>query len=83
MILKELDMYEQSDAPKIIVGNKCDINDKRRVDYFSAREWADGWRVPLVEVSARNGANVDAAFFKVTMALKRQLAPWKRLYDFS
>lgn len=83
MLLKELDMYEQSDAPKIVVGNKCDVIDKRKVDYVTAREWADGWRVPLIEASARNGANVDALFFKLALALKRQLAPWKRLYNFS
>ena len=82
-MLKELDMYEQSEAPKVVVGNKVDLGQKKRVSYSMAREWADGWRIPVLEVSARTGANVDTAFLKLAGALKRKLAPWKQVYNFS
>lgn len=82
-ILKELDMYEQSDAPKVLVGNKVDLGEKKRVSYSTVREWADGWRIPILEASARTGANVDTSFLKLAGALKRQLAPWKQVYNFS
>ena len=82
-LLKELDMYGQSDSPKVVVGNKGDCAGKRKVGLIEAREWADGWRLPLIETSARTGDNVDGAVVKLVMALKKQMAPWKRLYDFS
>ncbi|KAI0228298.1 Ras-related protein Rab-1A [Lamellibrachia satsuma] len=82
-LLKELSMYGQSDTPKIVVGNKCDLTRRRCVDSSTAREWASGWRVPIIETSASSGDNVGAPFLKLTIALKRHLAPWKRVYNFS
>ena len=76
-------MYEKSDCPKLVLGNKCDLVKRKAVDDDTVQEWADGWKVPAMDVSAKNGSNVDAAFFKLVSALKRQLAPWKKVYDFS
>ncbi len=56
---------------------------KKRVDFTTAKDFADGWRIPCVEASAATGTNIDLAFMKLLIALKRQLAPWKKLYDFS
>lgn len=78
-----LTRYGQSDTPKIVVGNKCDLTRRRCVDSSTAREWASGWRVPIIETSASSGDNVGAPFLKLTIALKRHLAPWKRVYNFS
>ncbi|ELU07285.1 hypothetical protein CAPTEDRAFT_95668 [Capitella teleta] len=80
-LVKELDMHEQSEAPKMILANKCDFS-KRRVDQDEAKSWADGWRLPLVESSTRTGQGIDDAVLRLAVALKRQLAPWKRLYNF-
>lgn len=82
-LLKELDLYGHSEAPKILVGNKSDIGGKRKVSFCAAEDFAAGWRVPLLESSAQTGHQVDAAFMKLAIALKRQLAPWKKIYDFS
>ena len=81
-LLKELDMAGMDSAPKILVGNKCDVR-KQQVDFSVVKDFADGWRIPVLEASARYGTNVDSAFMKVIFALKRQLAPWKRLYNWS
>ena len=83
MLVKDLDMYEKSDCPKIVLGNKSDLVQKKTVGDNMVQEWADGWKVPAMDVSAKNGCNVDAAFFKLVCALKRHLAPWKKVYDFS
>ena len=82
-LLKELDMYGQSEAPKVVLGNKSDVSSKRRVDSGTAQEWADGWRLPLIETSCRSGENIETPVIKLIMALKKQMAPWKRVYDFS
>ena len=82
-IVKELALRGQSDAPKVVVGNKRDLFERRLVDEKVAGAWADGWRVPLIEASARSGENVEAPFVKLAVCLKRQHAPWKRVYDFT
>ena len=82
-MLKELDMYEQADCPKVLVGNKSDKSLKRAVTSGEAREWATGWRLPYVEVSAKNSTEIDGAFMKLIIALKDNFVPWKQVYNFS
>ena len=82
-LLKELDMSGNDDSPKVLMGTKCDLRDKRTVSFQMAKEFADGWKLPVIETSARLGTNVDVGFMKLILALKKQLAPWKRVYDFS
>ena len=62
---------------------QSDLRNKKRVDFTTAKDFADGWRVPVVETSASSGVNVDLAIMKLLLALKRQMAPWKRIYNFS
>ena len=82
-MLKQLDLAGLDSAPKMLVGNKCDSIKKKKVDFTTAKDFADGWRLPLVETSAKYSTNMDTAFMKVVLALKRQLAPWKRIYNWS
>lgn len=82
-LLKEINMCGNADPPKLLVGTKTDRQERRVVDAFTAREFAEGWHVPLVETSARHGDNVQGAFMKVISALKRKMAPWKKVYEFS
>lgn len=83
LLLKELDMAGHDNAPKMLVGNKCDTKKKKTVDFAMAKDFADGWRIPVVEASAKLSTNIDVSYMKVVLALKRQLAPWKRIYDWS
>lgn len=53
--------------PFLLVGNKCDLNDKRKVSLAECQNRAQQWGVPYVETSAKTRENVD----KVT-----QLAPF-------
>ena len=62
---------------------QSDLKHQKRVDFTTAKDLADGWRVPVVETSAFSGVNVDLAIMKLLLALKRQMAPWKRIYNFS
>ena len=82
-MLKELDMYEQAECPKILLGNKSDASMKRAVAVDEARQFAMGWRLPYVEVSAKSGTGVDDAFMKLVVALKDNFVPWKQVYNFS
>lgn len=45
--------------PFLLVGNKCDLNDKRRVPLAECQGRAQQWGVPYVETSAKTRENVD------------------------
>ena len=36
-------------VPLILVGNKCDLSDKRQVSHDTAKACADEWNVPYIE----------------------------------
>jgi Ras-related protein Rab-18 len=47
------------------VGNKSDLEAKRRVSTEEAQAFADKYGHAMLETSAKNGVNVDAAFQKL------------------
>ena len=45
----------------LLLGNKCDCTDERRVSYCEAKKFADDNRLHYFEVSAKNGTNLELA----------------------
>jgi GTPase SAR1 family protein len=45
--------------PFLLVGNKADLDERRRVTLEEAQRLADMWKVPYVETSAKTRLNVD------------------------
>lgn len=61
--------------PFILVGNKADMEDSRKVSVEEAQERARQWNVPYVETSAKNRTNVDKVFFDLMREIRnRKLA---------
>ena len=56
--------------PFILVGNKCDLNEKRKVSAGEAASRAESWRVPYVETSAKTRENVDKVFFDLMREIR-------------
>lgn len=52
-------MKSDESIPFILVGNKCDLTDKRQVTQEQAQALAAEWKVPYVETSAKTRENVD------------------------
>lgn len=58
--------------PKImLLGNKCDLAERRAVDYFTARDFADRENLTLTEVSAKDGTNVDFALLSMILHIQQ------------
>ncbi|XP_065149112.1 ras-related protein Rab-33B isoform X1 [Paramisgurnus dabryanus] len=60
-------------VPRILVGNKCDLRERRVVSTFSAQRLADSYNFPLFETSAKDPAekeHVDAIFLTLAYKLK-------------
>lgn len=46
----------------VLVGNKLDLEDKRKVPTELAQEVAHDWGIPAVEVSAKTDHNINTIF---------------------
>eukprot|EP01105_Mastigella_eilhardi_P006432 TRINITY_DN1800_c0_g1_i1.p2 TRINITY_DN1800_c0_g1~~TRINITY_DN1800_c0_g1_i1.p2 ORF type:complete len:170 (-),score=47.73 TRINITY_DN1800_c0_g1_i1:37-546(-) len=71
--LQDCDQYV-GNAPlnKLLVGNKCDLPEKRAVEFGTAKKFAETLGVPFVETSAKDSTNVVQAFTQmVTDILER------------
>lgn len=54
-----LRVKNDENIPFLLVGNKSDLHDKRKVTFQEASERARQWKVPYVETSAKTNENVD------------------------
>jgi len=55
----------QEDCAILIVGNKCDLEDERKVDLAAAKSIASSFNATVVEASAKTGTNVPLIFEQV------------------
>ncbi|XP_058443187.1 ras-related protein Ral-a isoform X2 [Malaya genurostris] len=58
-----LRVKNDENIPFLLVGNKCDLNDKRKVPLAECQARAQQWGVPYVETSAKTRENVDKIFY--------------------
>ena len=78
--LHEIDRYASENVKKLLVGNKCDLVDKRQVTYEEAVEEAAEMGTTFLETSAKNKLNVEEAFIAMAKEIKKSLgeAPAKK-----
>lgn len=61
-----LRVKNDENIPFLLVGNKCDLNDKRKVPLAECQSRAQQWGgVPYVETSAKTRENVDKVIYKM------------------
>jgi len=58
---------------KILIGNKCDWEEKRVVSTERGQELADELGIPFLEVSAKTNQNVDKAFTTLAADIKKRI----------
>jgi len=71
--LQEIERYAAENVTKTLLGNKCDLASDRHVSYDDAREFADSLGLPLLEVSAKSGTNIEEAFSRLALDVITQL----------
>lgn len=67
-----LRVKEEEMIPLLVVGNKCDLEDRRQVSSEEAAAKALEWGVPYVETSAKTRANVDKVFFDLMREVRKK-----------
>lgn len=71
--IKNTEQYATEGVNKILIGNKCDIHEKRVVTFDQAQSLANEYNLPYVETSAKSGLRVDDAFLNLARDIKKRL----------
>ena len=58
-VLIPLQLPSLSDTPMVLVGNKCDLEQKREVTQEKGKMMAENYGAAFFEVSAKTGVNID------------------------
>ena len=73
----------KNQSPKTIfmalVGNKCDLNDKRQVSYDEGKDLAERNDMMFFETSAKDGINVEEIFLNTANEISKKIA--ENYYD--
>lgn len=58
---------------KILIGNKCDWEEKRAVSTERGQQLADELGIPFMEVSAKGNINIEKAFYSLAADIKKRI----------
>ncbi|XP_040570941.1 uncharacterized protein [Lepeophtheirus salmonis] len=65
--LDEISEFSEEPLPKILVGNKADLSERRRVSKEEAQNFANKWKMAYIETSALESTNVKQAFIALIL----------------
>lgn len=65
-----LRVKNDENIPFLLVGNKSDLGEKRKVPLSEATARAAQWGVPYIETSAKTRANVDKVFYDLMREIR-------------
>eukprot|EP00826_Nyctotherus_ovalis_P019564 TRINITY_DN16052_c0_g1_i2.p2 TRINITY_DN16052_c0_g1~~TRINITY_DN16052_c0_g1_i2.p2 ORF type:complete len:110 (+),score=33.48 TRINITY_DN16052_c0_g1_i2:520-849(+) len=68
--MSEIDKHAPESAVRILVGNKSDLVEKRRVTFEEGRELAAKYNIDFIETSAKDAINVMEAFTRMCKQIK-------------
>ena len=60
--LIEIEKNASKNILRVLIGNKCDLEDKRVISYAQGKEFADTYGLKFIETSAKKNKNVKEAF---------------------
>ena len=72
--MAEVEKHAADNISRILVGNKCDLEDKRDVSKEQGEEMAEHYGVRFLETSAKVSNNVEQAFTLMTREIKNRVA---------
>ncbi len=60
--LIDIEKNSSKDVKKILIGNKCDLNELRKIPINKGKEFADTYNMKFIETSAKNNVNINECF---------------------
>jgi Ras-related protein Rab-1A len=71
--LIEIEKNANKSVYKFLVGNKCDLEDQRKISYEQGKDFADTYGMKFIETSAKTSSNVNEAFTTMTNDIISQM----------
>ncbi|XP_072349048.1 ras-related protein Rab-8B-like isoform X1 [Scyliorhinus torazame] len=64
--IRDIEEHASTDVERMILGNKCDVNEKRKVPKERGEKLAIDYGIKFLETSAKSSLNVEEAFSTLT-----------------
>ncbi|XP_072349049.1 ras-related protein Rab-8-like isoform X2 [Scyliorhinus torazame] len=64
--IRDIEEHASTDVERMILGNKCDVNEKRKVPKERGEKLAIDYGIKFLETSAKSSLNVEEATIKFT-----------------
>jgi Ras-related protein Rab-8A len=71
--IRNIEQHATENVNRILIGNKCDMVDKKAVDTPRGQSLADEYGIKFLETSAKNNINVEEAFITLARDIKKRL----------
>jgi len=68
--MQDVEQFADEDVEIMILGNKCDINNKRVVSRERGEQLATEYGIKFMEVSGKTGINIEEAFYSLARDIK-------------
>lgn len=71
--IRNIEENASTDVEKMLLGNKCELNEKRQVTKDRGEQLAIEYGIKFLETSAKNSINVEDAFFTLARDIKSKM----------
>ncbi|VDL70288.1 unnamed protein product [Nippostrongylus brasiliensis] len=71
--IRNIEEHASQDVERMIIGNKCDAEDKRQVSRERGQQLAIEYGTKFMETSAKANLNVEEAFFSLARDIKSKM----------
>ncbi|XP_061426980.1 ras-related protein Rab-8A-like [Lethenteron reissneri] len=71
--IRNIEEHASADVQKMVLGNKCDMNDRRQVTKERGEKLAEDYNIQFMETSAKASINVEEAFFTLAREIKAKM----------
>ena len=71
--IRNIEQHATESVNKMLIGNKCDMIDKKAIETERGQQLADEYGIKFMETSAKNSINVDQAFISLAQDIKKRL----------
>jgi len=71
--MRQIEQHASDSVNKILIGNKCDMVEKRKVETAKGQQLADEFGVKFFETSAKNNIMVEQAFLMIAKDVMKRL----------